>query len=192
MKKIIIILIVLFLNISCTKQVQTQYGPDTFLKERYEVISFLNRSFSRLPEGAFLLTPESNIINVSWPGDNHIKSVIENQPWTNHTHYQILLDISEPLLTSFNQNNSDTMFAVILLDYYFSELLELDFHEAGMPNTLLFYPIKYAANTWSKRQNNISITGAVYINIEDENALITVDIAEYYFTNNLEKGSMRK
>jgi hypothetical protein len=182
MKNIITFLILAVLNTGCTSQISKPLSPDSFLKESYDTRDFLKRSLSSAPKEAYFKTDAGGVkaLDVNWPGDAIIKSVEENQPWKNHSHYNFTLDISDTDLFSYNQTNSYSMTAVILLDYYFSGLADLGFINTGEPHTQLFYPIQFISNTWFKQNCNIIVVGSVYINIENKTALVAVDISEIY------------
>ena len=135
-----------------------------------------------LPEGASLKTPVDgvNALDVNWPGNALITSVEKHQPWKKHSHYDFVLDLNDTDLFSYNQTGSYTMTAAILLDYYFLGLIDLGFKDTGEPRTLLYYPVQFISNTWFKENCNITVTGNIYINVEDKKALVAVDIYEIY------------
>ena len=182
MKKIFVPVLFVLLNISCATQESILFTPDSFLKESYEVRSFLKRGLSSVPKGAILKTPveEADVLDVNWPGDALIAKVEANQPWRNHSHYHFILDLSDTDLMAYIQTDSSAMTASVLLDYYFSRLKNIDFKVAGEPHTFISHPMQYAGNTWFKEQCNIIITGSVYINVEYKNALVIADISEIY------------
>lgn len=182
MKNKIILLVFVLLNISCASHEVIPPNPDGFLKERYEARSFLKRSLVSIPKGATLVTPakEADVVDVNWPGDALVAEVTGNLPWTNHSHYHFMLDVSDTDLMSYNQTDSSAMTASVLLDFYFSRLASKDFKVAGENQTFIYHPIQFATNTWFKKQYNIIITGSVYVNVEYKKALITADISEIF------------
>ena len=178
----VLIVILILINISCARQEIIPVDPEPFLKDSYEVRSFLKRSLSSLPKGIALLTPadKADVLDVNWPGNPLIEKVSNNLPWKNHSHYDFILDLSDINLSSYNQTDSTAMTAAVLLDFYFSRLVSIDFKVAGEHHTLLRHPIQYASNTWFKKEYNIVVTGSVYINVEYRNALISADISEMF------------
>lgn len=182
MKYKIVLLFFVLLNISCSHPVSKPLPPDSFLKESYEVRSFLKRALSVAPKGVKLETPADgvNALDVNWPGEALVKSVEENQPWKSQSHYHFMLDLGETDLVTYYETDSNTVTASVLLDYYFSRLDKLGFKPAGEPHIFLSYPIQFANNSWFKEQSNITVASNVYINVEAKKALITVDIFEIY------------
>ena len=182
MKNKIIGLVFVLLNISCATQEIIPVNPEPFLKDSYEARSFLKRSLSSVPKGITIVTPTNkvNVLDVNWPGDALVAKVSESLPWKNHSHYDFMLDLSDIDMMSYNQTESVAMTASVLLDYYFSKLVNIDFKVAGQNHTFLHHPIQYASNTWFKEGYNITITGSVYINVEYKNALIAADISEIF------------
>jgi len=83
-------------------------------------------------------------------------------------------------LVSYTQNASYTTTASILLDYYFSGLVDLGYKTADELHTMIFYPAQFASRTWFNQFCNIIITGSVYINVEYKTAMVAVDISEIY------------
>ncbi|MBN2589808.1 MAG: hypothetical protein JXA96_08090 [Sedimentisphaerales bacterium] len=182
MKNKIIGLVFVLLNISCATQEIIPVDPGPFLKDSYEARSFLKRSLSSVPKGITLVTPanKADVLDVNWPGDALVATVTENLPWKNHSHYNFILDLSDIDLMSYNQTDSSAMTASVLLDYYFSKLVNRDFKVAGEHHTFIYHPIQFASNTWFKKEYNIIITGSVYINVEYKNAVVTADISEIF------------
>lgn len=182
MKKNVVLLLLIMFSISCASQSMRPLSPYTFLTEIYETRSFLKRSLSIAPEGAYLKTPAErvNALDVNWPGEALITSVEQNKPWNSHAHYDFVVDINDTDLFLYNQNDSYRMTGAILLDYYFAGLEDMDFEKAGEPNTQLFYPVQYISNIWFRKDSSISVVGSIYINVEYKNALVTVDVSENY------------
>ena len=187
MKYKLIILSMVFLNISCSNESSKRFSADSFLKETYTTREFLKKSLSSIPEGATLKTPADKVssLDVNWPGDTLISSVEKNQPWKKHSDYHFVLDLNKTDLFSYNQTGSYTMTAAILLDFYFGKLEDLGFVKTDEPYTLLYYPIQFISNTWFKANCNITVTGNIYINIEDKIALVSVDVYEIYQADSL-------
>ena len=152
------------------------------MKETYKTRDFLKKSLSSIPEGANLKTPAEQVssLEVNWPGDALVKSVENSQTWKKHSDYHFVLDLTDTDLFSYNQTGSYTMTAAILLHYYFGKLEDLGFEKTAEPYTLLYYPIQFISNTWFKKNCNITVTGSIYINIEDKTALVAVDVYEIY------------
>ena len=180
MKEKIFVIIFVLLNISCARREIVPVDSGPFLKERYETRNFLKRSLSSAPKGITFITPadKAGVLDVNWPGATFISNVSENLPWKKHSHYNFILDISDIDLTSYNQTDSAAMTASVLLDFYFSKLVNIDFEAEGENHTFIKHPIQFASNTWFKMQSNIIVTGNVFVNVEYKNAVVTADISE--------------
>lgn len=183
MKRIVLLTTVAFIMTSCSKRSPQPYSLDAFLKDRNAAMSFLQKSFAVMPEGATLtkLSAKSRAFDANFPGDDHIRGVVRRQRWTSHSHYQFSMDLSEAMLSHQDQGNSATMAATELLDHFFAGLNGLGFRNSGSPNALLSDSVQYSSNSWFKEgSNNISIVGSVFVSVKDRTALVVVNISEVY------------
>ena len=183
MKRLFLLIILIAITTSCSNHSGRSYALSSFLKDRNATRGYLERSFMVVPEGASLtkLSEKQDTFGANWPGDSHIRNVVKRQPWSGRSHYHFTLDLSEALLSSHEQGNSNTMTAVQLLNHYFAGLSNLGFRNEGSAHVLSSHPIQYASNKWFKEhRNNILIIAGVYVDIEDKTALVVVDISEVY------------
>ena len=197
MYKRILPVLLAFLSISCSSWNREYCSVTEFLDDRGEVREYITKSFAQCPEGATLssisesargMTSSSiekksrNVrFNSNFPGDEHIRKVVKNRHWMNQSNYILSLDLNDSMLSSANQNNSETMTGTQLLDFYFSGLSELGYRNQGSPSCLLMDHIQYAGNVWFKEgSNNISIFGDVYVSLKEKKAVIVVKISERY------------
>ena len=183
MKKLFFLIMLIVITISCSNHSRRSYSLSPFLKDRNATRDYLNRSFISVPEGAYLtkLSNKKHPFRANWPGDSHIRNVAKRQQWSSHGHHHFTLDLSEALLSSHEQGNSNIMTAARLLNHYFAGLSNLGFRNMGSPHVLSSYPVQYASNAWFKEhRSNISIVGSVYVDIEEKTALVAVDISEVY------------
>ena len=106
---------------SCSNRTTGSYSQESFLKDRYAAGSFLEKSFTVIPEGTSLaeLSKNQGAFDADFPGDAHIRSVVKRQRWISHNHYQFTLNLSEAMLSSHNQASSKTMVAEDLLPMLF-------------------------------------------------------------------------
>jgi len=154
-----------------------------FLTDRNNVLGYLRDSLAKAPEGAEFprnSSPPSSL-DPSFPGEKHIVSVIKRQRWTESGGHTILLKLSDRLLSSSDQGNSNTSIADQLLDYYFSGLSRFGYRNQGSPSGGWNGYIRYAGNVWFREgSNNITIFGHVYVYPKDEIALVVMNFSEWY------------
>ncbi|MBZ0256644.1 hypothetical protein K8I31_11315, partial [bacterium] len=118
--------------------------------------------------------------NLSFPGNKHILNVLMKKQWTSHSSCHFTLELSDSILTLADQRKSSTMIATKLLNHYFSGLSKYGFRNQGSPSGLISENVQYAGNVWFKDNNNISIFGNVYVNLNDKSALVSMSISEKY------------
>jgi hypothetical protein len=178
---IVVIAALLFIMIFCLNRTPRPNSLESFLKDRYAAGSFLEKSFTVMPEGASLTeTSKKHAFDADFPGEAHVRSVVKRQRWIGHSHYQFRLNLSEAMLSSHNQASSKTMVAEDLLNHFFAGLSKLGFRNLGSPFTSS-YPIPNASNVWYRENsNNISINGSVWVAIKERMAVVVVDISEVY------------
>lgn len=183
MKKTILLIILVCTITSCKRNSPNTYSLESFLRDRIAIGGFLKNSFTSLPEGISFteLSSKHKPFDRTFPGDDHIRSVVKRQRWTGHSNHSFTLNLSDDFLSLHNQNNSNTMTATQLLNHFFAGLRNLGFRNMGSPGVLMEHPIQYASNTWFKEHsNNISIFGTIYVDIEQKTALIDLKISEIY------------